>query len=164
MKIIEANIAEQAKEIQCLFLQYYDELLGIDVCFQDFDDELINLEQIYRYPHGELLLAMNEQELMVCIALTKVEQNICEMKRLYVSPKYRGKGLGRMLTQAIIRKAIQTGYTSMRLDTLEWLKEAINLYKSLGFRKIPPYLHDTPVKLVYLQLDLENINFSKFKT
>ena len=106
---------------------------------------------------------MNEQELLGCIALTKIEQNLCEMKRLYVSPKYRGQGLRRILTEAIIRKAIQSGYSSMRLDTLEWLKEAISLYKSLGFKKIPPYLDDPPVKLVYLQLDLENVNFSKFK-
>lgn len=156
MDVINANIKEQAGEIRGLFLKYYDELLGIDVCFQDFEDELANLELIYSQPQGELLLVVDDEKVAGSIALVKVQQNLCEMKRLYVLPEYRGRGLGRMLTEAIIEKARETGYLNMRLDTLDWLKEAINLYKSLGFKEIPPYLDDTPVKLVYLQLDLGN--------
>jgi ribosomal protein S18 acetylase RimI-like enzyme len=163
MEVIEANVSKQAAEIRQLFLQYYDELLRIDVCFQDFDDELDNLGQIYTHPNGELLLAVDGQDVLGCIAFIKVEKNLCEIKRLYILPEYRGQGLGRLLTEALIRKAIQTGYSSMRLETLDWLKQAINLYESLGFREIPPYLDDTPVKLVYLQLDLETVDTSNFK-
>ena len=157
MKVIEANISEQAEEIRHLFQQYYDELLRIDVCFQDFEDELANLEQIYTSPRGELLLAIDGVEVPGCVALRKVDRNLCEMKRLYVLPKYRGEGLGRTLAESIIKRAIQAGYSRMRLDTLDWLKEAINLYKSLGFTEGPAHIDDSPVKLVYLQLDLGNV-------
>ena len=153
---MQANISEQAGDIRNLFLKYYDELLGIDVCFEDFENELSNLENLYSHPRGDLLLLVEGQDILACVALVRIDQRLCEMKRLYVLPEYRGRGLGRMLAEAIIKKAIQSGYLNMRLDTLDGLKEALNLYQSLGFREIPAYLENVPVKLVYLQLDLEN--------
>lgn len=154
MKIVQANIEEKAEEIRHIFLQYYQELLKIDVCFRDFEKELENLQEYYEYPNGDLLLAVEREKVMGCVALRKVNQNICEMKRLFVYPEYRGQGLGRMLSQEIINKAKHGGYQHMRLDTLDWLKEAIGLYQSLGFNEIPPYLKESKVKLVYLGLEL----------
>ncbi|HLW77310.1 MAG TPA: GNAT family N-acetyltransferase [Bryobacteraceae bacterium] len=122
-------------------LREYAALLGVDLCFQNFEEELAGLPGRYAAPRGELLIAMSGGESAGCIALRRFreEDRICEMKRLYVRPPFRGSGLGRRLAVEIIDAARQRGYKRMRLDTLPQQVEAHRLYESLGFYDIPAY-------------------------
>lgn len=136
-------------------LREYSELLGVDLCFQNFVAEVNGLPGRYAPPTGELLIAMSGQEAAGCIALRQFQsqEGICEMKRLFVRPHFRG-GLGRRLAVAIIEQARAVGYKKMRLDTLPQQVEAHRLYESLGFRDIPPY-SDFPIAgSRFLELDL----------
>jgi putative acetyltransferase len=138
MKIIHAQTADDIGEVKCLFREY-EEYLGVDLCFQNFEEELAGLPGRYAPPSGVLLLALEDQGVAGCVALRKLEDSVCEMKRLFIRPKYRRRGYGRMLAMRIIEEAIRLDYSEMRLDTLNKLKEARKLYESLGFKKIEPY-------------------------
>jgi GNAT superfamily N-acetyltransferase len=119
----------------------YESSLGIDLAYQDFEQELAALPGKYAPPSGQLLLARAaEGELIGCVALRPLElDGCCEMKRLYVSPEGRGCGLGKALVNAIIEEAKRIGYREIRLDTLPTMVEAISLYQKCGFLPIPPY-------------------------
>ncbi len=134
----------------------YEKFLQVDLCFQGFEQELANLPGKYAPPDGALLLALMNEQPVGCVALRKLEENICEMKRLYVKPQGRGTGLGKKLAEQIITIARQRGYMLMRLDTLKTLTEAVSLYQRLGFRQVPPY-YDNPLPgALYWELDLRN--------
>ena len=121
-----------------LFLEYAQSL-GFSLCFQNFDKELAELAG---EPTG-------------CVALHKLETRICEMKRLYLRPKFRGKGLGRILAETIGAEARQIGYDRMRLDTVEpVMKDAVGLYRKLGFREIAPYRPNPMPGTLYMELEL----------
>ncbi len=151
--IQEAASATELDMIRGLFREY-EEFLQVDLCFQGFEQELANLPGKYAPPHGALLLALNNDQPIGCVTLRKLEDGICEMKRLYVKPQGRGTGLGRILANEIISIARQHGYSTMRLDTLDSLTEAIGLYQRLGFRQVPPY-YDNPLPgALYWELDL----------
>ena len=126
--------------------QEYAEGLGIDLRFQQFDAELAGLPGDYAEPRGALLLATVDGELAGCCALRPLDTadypNTSEMKRLYVRKAFRGFGLGRLLTEAILDAARQAGYASVLLDTLNEMDTARNLYADLGFEEIPPYYHN----------------------
>ena len=124
----------------------YASSLGVDLGYQGFAMELATLPGQYAAPAGELLLARNSRgEPLGCVGLRPVEPHgCCEMKRLYVSPRARGLGLGRALVDAIIGQAIRIGYNEMRLDTLPTMIEAIGLYQRAGFVPIDPY-YDAPI-------------------
>jgi ribosomal protein S18 acetylase RimI-like enzyme len=92
-----------------------------------------------------------------CVALRKIDGSTCEMKRLYLRPEFRGKGIGRQLAVTVIREAIKIGYSSMRLDTVPLMKEAIPLYRSLGFREIKPYRLNPIENAIYMELDLKKV-------
>jgi ribosomal protein S18 acetylase RimI-like enzyme len=153
MIIREAASTTELDMIRDLFREY-EQFLEVDLCFQGFEQELVDLPGKYAPPDGELLLALLNEQPIGCVALRKLEENICEMKRLYVKPEGRGTGLGKKLAGKIVAIARQRGYEFMRLDTLETLTEAVNLYQQLGFRQVPPY-YDNPLPgALYWELDL----------
>jgi putative acetyltransferase len=145
-----AQIA-QARE---LFLEYAQSL-GFSLCFQNFDKELAELPGDYAPPEGRLLLAEYDGELAACVALHKLEPGICEMKRLYLRPQFRGKGLGRALADRIIADARQIRYHRMRLDTVEpVMKDAVAMYRKLGFKQVAPYRPNPIAGAMYMELEL----------
>jgi len=153
--IYEVRTIEQIEEIRLLFRAYYEELLKVDTCFKDFEQELEKLPGEYAEPDGKLLLAMDAESVVGCIALRKIDKEICEMKRLFIKQEFRGLGWGRVLADKIVTEAASRGYSLLRLDTLDSLTAANSLYKSMGFQPIPPYLQDTSIDLVYWGLNLK---------
>jgi ribosomal protein S18 acetylase RimI-like enzyme len=134
MNVIDIKPTRDFVLIRDLFLDYVA-ALGVDLSFQNFDDELKNLKKFY----DVVLVAWVDGEPAGCVALRKLERHVCEMKRLFVRPRFRRLGLGRKLAAELIAEARRRGYTQMRLDTLPSMKDALGLYESLGFRDIPAY-------------------------
>jgi putative acetyltransferase len=154
MNIITAHTPEHIEAVRILFREY-ERFLDVDLCFQRFEDELAGLPGKYAPPEGALLVALEETEVCGCVALRRLEFRVCEMKRLFVRPAHRGRGLGRALAEAIIGEAYAKAYVAMRLDTLAQLNEAIRLYERLGFCKIAPYYHNPLPGVSYWELDLK---------
>ena len=153
MDIIRAQSADHLLAACQLCMEYAD-ALGVDLCFQGFQQELDGLPGEYAPPDGRLLLAIEDEQAVGCAAVRKLDEGICEMKRLYVRPGHRGEGLGRRLAEAIIAEARAIGYKKMRLDSLTSLKEAAALYRSLGFIEIPPYRFNPLPDAIYMELKL----------
>jgi ribosomal protein S18 acetylase RimI-like enzyme len=150
----QAQSSEQIEQARELFLEYATSL-GFSLCFQNFDKELAGLPGDYASPEGRLLLAEHEGQLAGCVALHKLADGICEMKRLYLRPQFRGKGLGRALAEHVIAEARQIGYKRMRLDTVEpVMKDAVAMYRAFGFREIAPYCKNPIAGALYMELDL----------
>ena len=144
----------QIAQVRELFLEYASSL-GFSLCFQNFDQELAGLPGDYAPPDGRLMLALYEGELAGCVALHKLDSEICEMKRLYLRPKFRGKGLGPLLAENIIGEARRIGYRRMRLDTVEpVMKDAVAMYRRLGFKEIAPYRPNPMPGTLYMELEL----------
>jgi ribosomal protein S18 acetylase RimI-like enzyme len=144
------------EEIRALFLEYARSL-NFSLCFQNFDKELRDLPGEYRPPDGRLILCQVEGKAAGCIALKRLEPQVCEMKRLYVRWEFRGHELGRKLVLHLIEEARRAGYTAMRLDTVRGTMDAaIALYRSLGFREIPAYYKSPVPDALFLELDLRN--------
>lgn len=154
MNIIHAQTPQHLDAVRELFREY-EQFLAVDLCFQGFEAELAGLPGRYAAPTGALLLALDGQEAAGCVALRQIEDSVCEMKRLYIRPGYRGHHLGRRLTEKIVEEARARGYSLMRLDTLDTLTEAMNLYASLGFIEIGPYYHNPLPGVVYWELPLQ---------
>ena len=140
-------------------LREYARGLGVDLCFQNFDQELATLPGEYSPPRGALLMAMVDGEVAGCCALRAIDNadypNASEMKRLYVRPAFRGLGLGRQLAEAAMDAARQGGYACVLLDTLSDMEAARALYTDLGFHEIPPYYHNPIPGAHYLKADLK---------
>lgn len=154
LSIFQAESSTQIALVRELFLEYAQSL-GFSLCFQSFDQELASLPGDYAPPQGRLLLAQNEGQIAGCVALHKLEVGVCEMKRLYLRPQFRGKGLGRALADRIIAEARQIGYRRMRLDTVEpVMQDAVAMYKKLGFKEIAPYCSNPIAGAMYMELDL----------
>jgi len=154
LSIIQAESPEQIAQARELFLEYA-ESLGFSLCFQNFDKELAELPGDYAPPDGRLLLADFDGQVAGCVALHKLEPETCEMKRLYLRPKFRGKGLGRVLAETVIAEARKIGYKRMRLDTVEpVMKDAVAMYRRLGFGEIAPYRPNPMPGTLYMELKL----------
>ena len=154
IKLISAATPEQFKTIRSLFTEY-QQWLGVSLCFQGFDQELAALPGKYSFPKGRLYIAVLDGKIAGCIALRPMdEEGICEMKRLFVREEFRGKGVGRILTERIIADARETGYRTMRLDTLQRMEKARFLYSKLGFTVIPAYYNNPMDEVVYMELAL----------
>jgi putative acetyltransferase len=153
--IIHAQTEAQYRWTRKLFQQYAD-ALGFDLEFQNFGRELATLPGDYSPPQGCILLAAAGEDYVGCVALRPLGNRICEMKRLYVTPGFRGQKIGRALAQGIIHEARLRGYERMRLDTLESMTEAKSLYLSVGFRTIKPYRYNPLDDPTYFELDLRN--------
>jgi putative acetyltransferase len=155
MELIQAESADDINRARELFKEYAGGL-GIDLCFQNFDKELALLPGDYVPPSGRLFLAISDDAANGCVALRMIADGICEMKRLYVRPEFRGTGLGRTLAETIIQTAREIGYDRMRLDTLPGkMDRAIAMYRSLGFKEIEPY-YDNPVEgATFMELSLD---------
>jgi len=151
---VQAESPAQVAQARELFLEYAQSL-GMNLCFQNFEQELAGLPGHYAPPDGRLLLAEYGKLLAGCVALHKWENGICEMKRLYLRPAFRGKGFGRVLAEAIIAEAREIGYQRMRLDTIQpIMKDAVELYRKLGFREIAPYRANPIAGAIYMELQL----------
>ncbi|HKV81484.1 MAG TPA: GNAT family N-acetyltransferase [Candidatus Sulfotelmatobacter sp.] len=150
----QAESPQQIAQARELFLEY-GQSLGFSLCFQNFDKELADLPGDYAPPDGRLLLAEFEGQIAGCVALHKLEAVICEMKRLYLRAEFRGKGLGRAMADRIIAEARTMGYQRMRLDTVEpVMKDAVAMYRRIGFREIAPYCKNPMAGVLYMELQL----------
>lgn len=151
------TIAESPDDIAAareLFLEYA-QWLGFSLCFQGFDQELASLPGKYASPAGRLFLARCKAELAGCGALRPLQPGICEMKRLYVRPAFRGRKLGLALAGRLIAEAKSIGYDFMRLDTVpSQMGDANRMYDALGFYEIPPYYENPQPEVRYLELRL----------
>ncbi|HUJ95653.1 MAG TPA: GNAT family N-acetyltransferase [Terriglobales bacterium] len=154
LTIIQAESAAQIAQARELFLEYAQSL-NFDLCFQSFDKELMELPGDYAPPSGRLLLAEYENQLAGCVALHAINPETCEMKRLYLRPQFRGKRVGRGLAEAVIAEARTIGYRRMRLDTVEpVMKDAVALYRALGFKEIAAYRANPIAGAMYMELEL----------
>jgi putative acetyltransferase len=153
VRIRSALAAPEIDAARELF-EEYAAALGIDLGYQGFEEELAGLPGFYAPPRGQLLVAWMGDEAAGCVALRPLAADVCEMKRLYVRPAFRGSGIGKLLAEAIIEEARQIGYRAMRLDTVPKLAAATRLYESLGFVRRDAY-YETPVgETIFMELGL----------
>lgn len=154
MKFTQAISPEQIAHAGELFREY-ETWIQTDLCFQSFEQELATLPGKYAPPQGRLLLAFEDEQLAGCVALRKISEGVCEMKRLFVRPDFHGKGIGRGLIDQVVKEAREIGYQRMRLDTLPpRMNKAIALYRGIGFKEIEPY-YDNPVPgVLFMELQI----------
>lgn len=160
LTVVPAESAAQVMEARALFVEYAQSL-GFSLSFQGFEEELAGLPGKYAPPQGRLLLARVAGHLAGCAALQPIDARACEMKRLYVRPDFRGRGVGRALAHAIVEAGRQIGYRTMRLDTLASMPEAIGLYRSMGFVETAPYRFNPIEGAVYMALSLAQVEVYK---
>ena len=154
LTMTQAKSPAQIAQARELFVEYA-QALGFSLCFQNFDQELAGLPGDYAPPGGRLLLAEYRGQLAGCVALHQLGPGICEMKRLYLRPQFRGKGLGRVLAETVIAEARTVGCRKMRLDTVEpVMPNAVAMYRRLGFKEIEPYCPNPIDGALYMELEL----------
>jgi ribosomal protein S18 acetylase RimI-like enzyme len=152
--LTQAQSPAQIAQARELFREY-EQSLGFSLCFQNFDQELAGLPGDYAPPQGRLLLAEYRSQLAGCVALHQLGPGICEMKRLYLRPHFRGRGLGRVIAETVIAEARGMSCRKMRLDTVEpVMPNAVAMYRRLGFKEIEPYRPNPIDGALYMELDL----------
>jgi ribosomal protein S18 acetylase RimI-like enzyme len=153
IRLADADAAADVDVARSLFREY-QQAIGVDLCFQSFDAELRDLPGAYARPRGRLLLAWEGDAPAGCGALRPLAPDVAELKRMWVRPAFRGRGLGRRIAEALLDAARAEGYRVARLDTLPSMREAIALYRSLGFREIQPYYANPLPGPLYMELAL----------
>jgi ribosomal protein S18 acetylase RimI-like enzyme len=154
LQIVPVESISQLDLVRELLLEYWQNR-NLALYVFDFDKELAALPGDYAPPDGRLFLAYWNHEAAGCVALRKIEPDICEMKRLYLRPKFRGKGIGRTLAEFIISQGRNLGYKKMRLDTIQSnMQDAIALYRQLGFNEIGPYRVNPLPGVIFMELAL----------
>lgn len=160
LEVLPVRTPDHLAQVRALFREY-QQGLGIDLCFQGFEEELAQLPGLYAEPDGALMMAMADGQPAGCCALRPLAHSdhldACEMKRLFVRPAFRGLGLGRLLVDAIVLSAEQAGYATMLLDTLSDMESARALYQEVGFVETEPYYHNPLAGAHYLKLDLRDL-------
>mgnify|MGYP003959572837 FL=1 len=159
---LRINFAESQSDFdisRLLFLEYA-ETLGFSLCFQGFDEELENLPGKYATPKGCILLAWDKLDCGGCVGLRPLNDTVCEMKRLYIKPAYRGTGLGRLLAEKILKFANESNYSKIVLDTLSSMDSAQGLYRSLGFAVTDPYYNNPHPDVVFYEKKLADPKIS----
>lgn len=155
IKVYQAETETDVDVARAIFREY-EAWLGLDLCFQGFEDELKDLPGKYSPPRGRLCLASDGDTIAGCIALRPLESKVCEMKRLFVREKFRGMQIGKLLIERLIEDARKIGYKSMRLDTFPpKMGKAVRLYESYGFREIAPYYDNPNEGVLFMELDLQ---------
>ncbi|MCB1758629.1 MAG: carbonate dehydratase [Gammaproteobacteria bacterium] len=154
LRLIEAHHTRELEQIR-QFFRNYAAAIGVDLCFQNFDQEMAGLPGAYAAPEGRLYLALIDDTPAGCVGVRRIADGVCEMKRLYVDPAMRGRGLGRDLATAAIRSARELGYRRMQLDTLPAMRIAVKLYRELGFSDSPAYYPSPLEGTLFLSLDLQ---------
>ncbi len=152
-RIVPAHSGPLSEAARSLF-QEYAASLDFDLCFQNFNQELAEWPGEYSPPKGRLFVALIGGKAIGSVGLREFHSGVCEMKRLYVQPLYRGRKIGRQLAEVVIKAACNQKYTHMRLDTLKRMTRANQLYRKLGFRSIPAYRDNPITDANYLELDL----------
>lgn len=138
-----------------MLFREYEAWLGMDLCFQGFEAELAELPGKFAMPNGRLYLAYSDEKLAGCIALRKLDDGICEMKRLFVREGFRGERIGIQLIEKVIEDATTLGYKKMRLDTFPpKMGKAVSLYHSHGFEPIPAYYDNPHPDVLFMELAL----------
>jgi len=152
LRIIQSDSEEIISKVRELMNEYAD---SMGFRFRDFEKEIADLPGEYAPPEGGLLLAVEDDKAAGCVALRKLSDEVSEMRRLYVRPEFRGKGVGRRLVTAAIEQASLIGYRSIRLITLPSMKEAAVIYRSLGFKEIGPYRQIPASNAIFMELRLK---------
>jgi len=154
MNIIEAKTDAEIDAARRIFREY-ESWLGLDLCFQGFEEELAGLPGKYSSPDGRLFLAYSEEDLAGCAALRKIDPGVCEMKRLFVRDQFRRFGIGRLLIDRLLTAARDIGYRAMRLDTYPAkMGKAVGLYRQYGFIEIPAYYNNPYEGVLFMELQL----------
>ncbi len=150
---VRIEAAEDMDAVRALFVEY-QRAIGVDLCFQGFDEELATLPGKYAPPRGTLLFACHGNDVAGCVGVRPLSDDTCEMKRLFVRPTYRGLGLGARLARSSIDAARRAGYARMRLDSLSTMTTAVSMYRRMGFVDIEPYYRNPLGDTIYLEKTL----------
>jgi ribosomal protein S18 acetylase RimI-like enzyme len=153
MEIIIKPAYDQIETIRVLFAEY-TQMLGVNLDFQNYAEELEQLPGKYGLPDGRLYIAFADSKAVGCVGMRRINDTSCEMKRLYVKTEFRGHKIGQMLANKIIEDAVELKYDYMLLDTFATLKKAVSLYKKLGFYEIEPYYNNPLENVIYMRLYL----------
>jgi GNAT superfamily N-acetyltransferase len=157
IKLIAVQTAAELTQVKDLFHAYFQFLAqehGVDITYQGIEDELASLPGKFAPPDGRLIMAIMSEQPIGCAALRRIDEQVCELKRMFVLPQFRGKGAGKALARKLIEDARTIGYGCMRLDTGNFLTAAVQLYESLGFQRIEPY-NDVPEDLRKIAIFME---------
>lgn len=159
MEVLLVERPEHLEAVRGLFREYAAWLRenGLELGYQGFQEELSGLPGRYAPPEGRLLLVLDGSEPAACVALRPLGGGVCEMKRLYVRPRFRGSGLGKGLAMRVLEEARAIGYQKVRLDTAAFMVEAKAMYKRLGFYEIEPYYlvpEEVRHRTVFMELEL----------
>jgi GNAT superfamily N-acetyltransferase len=152
LRLLQATTPHEWAEARRL-VREYAAALDVDLSFQNFEQELEHFATEYAAPSGAFILAEDAEQFVACIGVRRFAEGVGEIKRLYVIPAARGRGLGRVLVERIVAEARQLGYRSLLLDTLPFMKEAQSLYLSMGFRPTTAYRFNPIAGSAFLRLD-----------